>query len=305
MAGGFRRGLAVPGAWRPPAFVPDRLARAASASLRGRGCLVVAGLASARRLRRLKCQRQPRLRRQLLQPDPASRSADAGGRDDCALPCARRVWRRPAHADEVSVADTAAWAAVSGAALAAAASAERLAPSAAFEERVLAGLTERLVSAEAVTEAVRAYHEEMNRQNQARRAKAEADRKALAKIERAIAGIIQAVEDGLYQPTMKARFAELERQKAELEDRLCAAEPGLPDVNPNVADLYRRKVTRLAEALAEDHASHEAAIALRSLIGEVVLSPGNKRGEVNATLRGELMGILDFAAAGTRRERLL
>jgi DNA invertase Pin-like site-specific DNA recombinase len=168
-----------------------------------------------------------------------------------------------------------------------------------MEERVLAGLTERLASAEAVAEAVRAYHEEMNRQNQARRAQAEADRKALAKIARAIAGIIAAVEDGLYQPTMKARLAELERQKAEIEVRLRAREPELPDVNPNVAELYRRKVKHLAEALAEDDpSSQEAAVALRSLIGEVVLMPGEKRGEVNATLRGELMGILDFANGG-------
>jgi vacuolar-type H+-ATPase subunit E/Vma4 len=163
---------------------------------------------------------------------------------------------------------------------------------------VLAGLTEQLVSAEAVAEAVRAYHEEMNRQNQARRAQAEVDRKALAKIERAIAGIIAAVEDGLYQPTMKARLAELERRKAEIEARLSAAEPELPDVNPNVAEVYRRKVTRLAEALAEEPSIQEAAVALRSLIGEVVLTAGEKRGEVKATLRGELMGILDFASGG-------
>jgi hypothetical protein len=49
---------------------------------------------------------------------------------------------------------------------------------------------------------------------------------------------------------MKARLAELERQKAEIEARLRAGEPKLPDVNPNVAKLYRRKVKHLAEALA-------------------------------------------------------
>jgi hypothetical protein len=98
---------------------------------------------------------------------------------------------------------------------------------------------------------------------------------------------------------MKARLAELERQKAEIEVRLRAGEPELPDVNPNVAELYRRKVKHLAEALADDDpSSQEAAVALRSLIGEVVLTPGEKRGEVNATLRGELMGILDFTNGG-------
>ena len=84
-----------------------------------------------------------------------------------------------------------------------------------IEERVLAGLTERLVSAEAVAEAVRAHHEMLNRENHARRAQAEADCKALAKIERAIAGIMAAIEDGMYEPIMKARMEELQRQKAE------------------------------------------------------------------------------------------
>ena len=53
---------------------------------------------------------------------------------------------------------------------------------------MLSGLTDRLVSAEAVAEAVRAYHEEMNRQNHERRAQTDADRHALPKIERAING---------------------------------------------------------------------------------------------------------------------
>ena len=123
-----------------------------------------------------------------------------------------------------------------------------------IEQRVLSGLTDRLVSAEAVAEAVRAYHEEMNRKNRERRAQTETDRHALPKIERAITGIMAAIEDGMYQPAMKTRMAELEREKSELEARLSDARPDLPDVNPNVAEIYRRKVTRLAEALADSQA---------------------------------------------------
>ncbi|WP_404924982.1 hypothetical protein [Mesorhizobium sp. ORM16] len=33
------------------------------------------------------------------------------------------------------------------------------------------------------------------------------------------------------------------------------------------------------------------------MIGEIVLTPGDKRGEVHAELRGELFGILEFAKA--------
>ncbi len=165
-----------------------------------------------------------------------------------------------------------------------------------IEQRALTGLTEKLVSADAVAEAVRAYHEELNRQNRERRAQISADRPALAKIERAIASIIAAIEDGMYQPTMKARMTELEQQKSEITVRLAADEPQPLDVNPNMAEVYRRKVERLADALADPQTNLEAATAIRSLIGDIVLTPGAKRGEVLATLRGELLSILDFAA---------
>ncbi len=164
-----------------------------------------------------------------------------------------------------------------------------------IEQRALAGLKEKLVSPEAVAEAVRAYHEETNRQNHERRAQTLADSQTLAKIERAIASMIAAIEDGLYQPAMKTRMAELESQKAEISARLEGSEPRPLDVNPNVAEVYRRKVARLSNALSDPQTNQEAAAAIRSLIGEIVLAPGAKRGEVHATLRGELVSILDFA----------
>jgi len=164
-----------------------------------------------------------------------------------------------------------------------------------IEARVLAGLKEKLVSSEAVAEAVRAYAKETNRLNRDRRAQSQTDQKALEKIERAIAGIMAAIEDGMYQPSMKARMAELERDKAEIIARMAQAPADVPDVHPNIASVYRRNVERFTEALNDPDGGREAAEALRSLIGEIVLTPGPKRGEVHAELRGELMGILAFA----------
>ncbi|MDB5605022.1 MAG: recombinase family protein [Bradyrhizobium sp.] len=169
-----------------------------------------------------------------------------------------------------------------------------------IERRVLVGLTDKLVSAEAVAVAVRAYAEETNRQNHERRAQAETDRRAPEKIERSIKGIMDAIEDGMYQPAMKARMGELEEQKAEIEARLADAPADLPDVHPNIAEHYRAKVIRLAETLAEPESNGEAREDIRSLVGEVVITPGDKRGESHAILRGELMAILDLAA-GRRR----
>ena len=148
-----------------------------------------------------------------------------------------------------------------------------------IEQRVLSGLTERLVSSEAVAAAVRAYHDELNRLKQERRAQNSFDRQALAKVERAIAGVMNAIMDGLNQSSMKAKMLELEHQKAEIVARMETVEPVLPDVNPNVAEIYRRKVACLTDGLVNLEANMEAAMAIRSLIGEVVLSPGDKSGE--------------------------
>ncbi|MCE2579483.1 hypothetical protein LDL36_13475 [Komagataeibacter sp. FNDCR1] len=57
------------------------------------------------------------------------------------------------------------------------------------------------------------------------------------------------------------------------------------------------------KALDDPDGGREAAEAIRSLIGGIVINPGDKRGEVHISLRGELMGILDLAHANeTKRE---
>src|SRR5690606_17613597 len=126
------------------------------------------------------------------------------------------------------------------------------------------------------------------------------DARALEKIDRAIAGIMTAIEDGLYQSAMKARMAELERQKAEIAARMADAPLPVPDVHPGIAEAYKRQVERLVEALEDPETRLDASQAIRSLIERIVLHPGTKLGEVHATLHGALMGILEFAQ-GTPR----
>jgi hypothetical protein len=54
-------------------------------------------------------------------------------------------------------------------------------------------------------------------QHHERRAQAEMSRRELKNMERSIKGIIDPIEDGMYQPAMKARMQELVQQKAEIE----------------------------------------------------------------------------------------
>ena len=167
-----------------------------------------------------------------------------------------------------------------------------------IEERVLAGLKDRLMAPEAAAEAMRAWAEETNRINRERRASGASDRKELAQVEKKIAAMIAVIEDGGYVRGMVDRLRELEARQDELNERLSAAPADLPDIHPNIADVYRRKVARLAEALDHPEDRDAAAAAIRGLIERIVLTPSEKWAEMDAVLHGDLGTILEWAGNG-------
>jgi hypothetical protein len=118
------------------------------------------------------------------------------------------------------------------------------------------------------------------------------DKAALAKAERGIKGILDAIEDGRYQRSMLDRLDDLEKEKDRIEARLKRAPELLPRIHPNIAEIYRAKVAKLEEALGRPEDALEAAEAMRALIEKIILTPGASRGEVNAELHGELASIL-------------
>ncbi len=67
---------------------------------------------------------------------------------------------------------------------------------------------------------------------------------------------------------------------------------------PDNAELYRRKVARLSEALDHPDDRHEAMDAIRQLVSRVVLTPGAKRGEVHDVPHGDSVAIADWVSAG-------
>jgi len=73
---------------------------------------------------------------------------------------------------------------------------------------------------------------------------------------------------------MVTRLRELEALEDELTERLGQAPADLPDIHPNVAGIYRRKVERLAEALRRPEERDEAAEAIRGVIERITLTPG-------------------------------
>jgi site-specific DNA recombinase len=167
-----------------------------------------------------------------------------------------------------------------------------------LERRVLDSLKHRLLAPELVEEFARTFHEEVNRQAAELNQSRAQDQGQLEAVRRKIASMIRAIEDGLYQPSMKARMAELEAEKAELEHRLAAA-PALPKVrlHPNLAGMYRQKVAALEQALADPEIKAEAMEIVRSQIERITLTP-DEDGGLAVELYGDLARILQLCEAG-------
>ncbi|MCR4265897.1 recombinase family protein, partial [Nitratireductor sp. ZSWI3] len=163
-----------------------------------------------------------------------------------------------------------------------------------LENRVLAGLKDRMMAPEVAAEAMRAYAEETNRLNRERRSNGNAWQVELAKIEKQIAQIVEAIADGMYHPSMKEKMTGLEARKTELTALLADAPEDKPDLLPTAATIYAKKVATLTKALNRPAERQEAAETLRMLIEKIVLTPGPERGEIYATLHGELRTILEW-----------
>jgi site-specific DNA recombinase len=162
-----------------------------------------------------------------------------------------------------------------------------------LEATVLDGLKHQLMHPELVAAFVDEFHREINR----RRAEGDGcrDRTArdLEKAEREIGRLIEAIKAGVPGASVKDEMTALEGRRVELLARLEATPPSMPRLHPNLAELYRQKVTNLAEALNDEHTRLEAAECIRELIDEIRLVPEN--GKLRVELYGELAALLNLA----------
>ncbi|AYM81058.1 recombinase family protein [Agrobacterium tumefaciens] len=170
----------------------------------------------------------------------------------------------------------------------------RTVPGKDLETRVLAGLRERLMTPEMITEAMSAYAQETNRLNRERRSAAETTRRDLAETVKAIAEIVRVIEQGGWHRALSDRLTELEARQDSLTARLSDIPEDVPDLHPGIVETYRRRIERLTETLAHPDQALEAAEIIREVIDRIVVTPGDKRGSYSITLQGELGTILDW-----------
>ena len=170
----------------------------------------------------------------------------------------------------------------------------------ALEDRVLSGLKERMMAPDLVAASVDEFNAEMRKLATSAERETLAAKRTLAEIERKLAAIVRAIEDGAYTHTLKARLTTLEQEKVQTEARLHAGKHApVLRLHTNLPELYRNKIGRLAEALNAPETVTEAADVMRGLIDRIVLTPA--AGELRAELHGDLAVLARFAQEGERR----
>ena len=127
---------------------------------------------------------------------------------------------------------------------------------------------------EMVEEFVAAYSEEVNRHRREATAGRAGKERALAEVRRKLDKLIEALIEGYRTAGLQQKLEELEARKAALEQELTADPPPPVRLHPNLAQVYRGKVGRLHEALADPGLRDEALGILRGLLERVAIHPG-------------------------------
>lgn len=154
-----------------------------------------------------------------------------------------------------------------------------------------------------MAEFISEYQLEWNRLQSEREREVAKRLRRLADVRRRIAGLVDAVERGIITATTKERLEALEAEKNELENT--PTQQPLPSIHPNLAAMYRSKVTRLEQELADPEVAAEAKSLLRSMISTIVITPGEKRGQVALELHGELAAILAMTQGKKNKDETL
>ena len=159
---------------------------------------------------------------------------------------------------------------------------------------------------ELVAEFIRAFQEEFNAAARTAASRGEERKREAEAVERKIAGIMTAIEDGMYTPSLKERMKALETRKAEILAIMASAEaPPVVRLHPNASEVYRRKVAELELALNDDSIKAEAGEILRSLIDRVVLTTTAEAPDgIDAQLHGDLAAVLALGDDASDKQKL-
>jgi site-specific DNA recombinase len=163
-----------------------------------------------------------------------------------------------------------------------------------LEGLVLDALKENLMHPDVVAEFIKEFHTEVNRQRRDAELSLGLKRRELDEVRRKLDGLIEAIADGFRAPGLQAKLDELEQRKAALAAEIERAPLAAPRLHPNLAELYRKKVASLQQALAEPVTQAEALEILRGLVERVSVRHAAAGFEIE--LVGEIANMVKLSA---------
>ena len=171
------------------------------------------------------------------------------------------------------------------------------------EARALRALKERfLADPVAFAGFCAGFQEAQNQERMELRGRIIATKREVDRVTRGIRKIIDAIVAGVPGEELKTKMEDMQARKTALVAQMATLEQPEPLLHPSMADVYRKKVEQLAEALEhEDEAQRSAAReGLRDFVTAIIIPQGNEL----LTVKGDLGRMLAAVASGVGRSTL-
>jgi site-specific DNA recombinase len=136
------------------------------------------------------------------------------------------------------------------------------------------------------------FTREMNRPRMEHRAGLSAAEREIERIEERRKKLVESIMEGVPASEVKDELSANAARREELRAKLAAADEPTPLLHPEMAGIYRAKVTELATALQDADGRSEATEALRGLVDAIVLAPDQTGATLQIQLRGNLAAML-------------
>jgi site-specific DNA recombinase len=166
------------------------------------------------------------------------------------------------------------------------------------EARVLRALQDKLLRQDLFEEFCEEFTREMNRLRMEHRATLSAAEREIERIEVRRKKLVESIMDGVPASEVRDELTANAAKREELKATLAAADAPPPLLHPEMAGLYRQKVTAFVQALEHPETRTEASEALRVLIDAIVLTPD--QGGLQIELKGNLAAMLSAATNAKR-----
>jgi hypothetical protein len=171
-----------------------------------------------------------------------------------------------------------------------------------LETLILDALRDRLMAPGRVAAFVEAFISEWNRALAETSAGRDDSVRELAKVERKLKGLIDAIADGFRAKGLHDQLDELETRREALTASLEAPAPTQPRLHPNLAQVYRDKVARLHEALQSGPGAPDALEKLRQIIERIILTPAPDARGFEIELIGEIAAMVRLGLPDERAD---